>query len=136
MQVILRVVGGKNDGREIAITVPKFVIGRGEEANLRPTSDLVSRHHTAINVDNGKVIIEDLKSRNGTFVNGEQITAPHVAKSGDSLRVGRLQLEVVIDHVKPSNKKPKVQDVVEAAARTATAASSQNHRSTTVSRIG
>ena len=64
MQVFLKVVGGKNDAREIAITVPKFVIGRGEEAHLRPTSDLVSRHHTAINVENGKVIIEDLKSRN------------------------------------------------------------------------
>ncbi len=125
MQVILKVVGGKNDGREIAITVPKFVIGRGEEAHLRPTSDLVSRNHTAISVANGKVVIEDMKSRNGTFVNGEQISAPHVAKSGDSLRIGRLQFELVIDHVKPGNKKPKVQDVVEAAARTATAASAK-----------
>ena len=126
MQVILRVVGGKNDGREIAIAVPEFVIGRGEEAHLRPTSDLVSRNHTAIKLANGKVVIEDLNSRNGTFVNGEQISEPHVAKAGDTLRVGRLQFEVVIDHVKPGNKKPKVQGVVEAAARTATAAKSKN----------
>jgi pSer/pThr/pTyr-binding forkhead associated (FHA) protein len=125
MQVVLKVVGGKNDGRDIAISVPRFIIGRGEEAHLRPTSDLVSRNHTAIVIDNGKVVIEDLNSRNGTFINGEQISAPHVAKSGDSLRIGRLQFEVVIDHVKPGNKKPKVQDVVEAASRTATAASSK-----------
>lgn len=127
MQVVLKVVGGKNNGREIAITVPKFVIGRGEEAHLRPTSDLVSRNHTAISVDNGKVVIEDMNSRNGTFVNGEQIAAPHVAKSGDSLRVGRLQFEVVIDHVKPGNKKPKIQGVVEAASRTASTASSKKN---------
>jgi len=122
MQVILKVVGGKNDGREIKVAVPEFIIGRGEEAHLRPTSDLVSRRHTAIRTNDGKVIIEDLNSRNGTFVNGEQITEPHVVKVGDTLRVGRLQFEVVIDHVKPGNKKPKVVDVVEAAARTASAA--------------
>lgn len=58
-------------------------------------------------------------------MNGEKISGPHVAKIGDILRVGRLQFEVVIDHVKPSNKKPRVQDVVEAAARTASAASSK-----------
>lgn len=124
MQVILKVVGGKNDGREIAIAVPQFVIGRGEEAHLRPTSDLVSRKHTAVNVADGKVFIEDLNSRNGTFVNGEKIADPHEAKSGDTVRVGRLQFEVVIDHVKPGNKKPKVQGVVDAAARTAASAAS------------
>ena len=119
MQVVLKVVGGKNDGRDIKISVPEFIIGRGEEAHLRPTSDLVSRKHTAVKVADGKVIIEDLNSRNGTFINGEKISEPHVAKVGDNLRVGRLQFEVVIDHVKPGNKKPKVSGVVEAAARTA-----------------
>lgn len=121
MQVILKVVGGKNDGREITVAIPEFVIGRGEEAHLRPTSDLVSRNHTAIKIADGKVFIEDMNSRNGTFVNGERITEPHIAKVGDSLRVGRLQFEVIIDHVKPGNKKPKINDVVEAAARTASA---------------
>ena len=125
MQVLLKVVGGKNDGREIKIAVPEFVIGRGEDAHLRPTSDLISRKHTAVRVQDGKVIIADLNSRNGTFVNGEKISSEHVAKSGDSLRVGRLQFEVVIDHVKPGNKKPKVTGIVEAAARTASAASSK-----------
>ena len=73
MKASLRVVGGKNDGREIGIKVPKFIIGRGEKAHLRPSSDLVSRHHCAIRVRDGKVTIEDLKSRNGTYVNGEKI---------------------------------------------------------------
>lgn len=123
MQVKLKVIGGKNDGREIKISVPRFLIGRGEEAHLRPSSDLVSRNHCALTLENGSVTISDLNSRNGTFVNGEQITEPYVAKVGDTLRVGRLQFEVMIDHVQPSNKKPKVQGVAEAAARTlATAA--------------
>lgn len=120
MQVILKVVGGKNNGREIAIAVPRFIIGRGETAHLRPSSDLVSREHSAIEVrEDGTVVVSDLKSRNGTFINGQQLKAPHVAKSGDSLRVGKLQFEIVIDPVKAGTKKPKVKDVVEAASRAA-----------------
>ena len=119
MQVVLKVVGGKNDGREINIAVPRFIIGRGDTAHLRPSSDLVSREHCEILVTDGKVILNDLKSRNGTFVNGKELAEAHTAKSGDSLRVGRLQFEVVIDPVKASTKKPKVEDVIEAASRTA-----------------
>jgi len=119
MQVVLRVVGGKHNGREIKLAVPKFIIGRGEGAHLRPSSDLVSRHHCGISVSDGKVIVEDLGSRNGTFVNGEQLAGAHVARSGDTIRVGRLQFELVMDPAK-SAKKAKVTNVVEAAARTAT----------------
>ncbi len=120
MQVVLKVVGGKNDGREIAIAVPRFIIGRGDTAHLRPSSDLVSREHCEILVGDGKVVVNDLKSRNGTFVNGKQISESHTAKSGDSVRIGRLQFELVIDPVKASAKKPKVENVMEAASRTAT----------------
>ena len=119
MQVVLKVVGGKNDGREIAIAVPRFIIGRGETAHLRPASDLVSREHCAIEVQDGKVTVTDLKSRNGTFVNGNAITETHIARAGDSVRIGRLQFQLVIDPVKASAKKPKVSDVVDAASRTA-----------------
>lgn len=120
MQVVLRVVGGKHNGREIKVGVEKFIIGRGEGSHLRPSSDLVSRHHCGISVLDGKVIVEDLGSRNGTFVNGEQLKEPHTARSGDTVRVGRLQFEIVMDPAKTA-KKAKVTNVVEAAARTAQA---------------
>ena len=120
MQVVLKIVGGKNDGKTIKIAVPDFVIGRGKDAQLRPSSDLISRQHCAIRVRDGRVIIEDMGSRNGTFVNGKQLTAPHEAKSGDNLRVGRIQFEVLVDHAGAGIKKPKVTDVSEAAERTAT----------------
>ncbi len=65
------------------------------------------------------MIIEDKGSRNGTFVNEQKLSGPYHAKVGDVLRVGRLQFEVLIDHVQAGVKKPKVNDVVEAASRTA-----------------
>lgn len=120
MQVVLKIVGGKNDGKKIQITVSDFIIGRGKEAQLRPSSDLISRQHCAVRIREGKVVIEDMGSRNGTFVNGKQLTAPHQAKSGDNLRVGRIQFEVLVDHASSGIKKPKVADVADAAERTAT----------------
>ena len=119
MQVRLKVIGGKNDNREIRIAVPEFIIGRGDEAHLKPTSDLISRQHCSIKIGDGKVVIQDMGSRNGTFVNGVQLTQPVEGKVGDILRVGRLQFELLIDHAEPSMKRPKVEGVAEAAVRTA-----------------
>ena len=118
MQVVLNVVGGKNDGRDIVISVPRFIIGRGESAHLRPSSDLISREHCSISIKEGQVTIDDLGSRNGTFVNGAELSGTHLVKSGDSLRVGRLQFSVLIDPVKAGQKKPRVKSAVEAASRT------------------
>ncbi len=126
MQVRLKVIGGKNDNREIRIAVPEFIIGRGEEAHLKPSSDLVSRHHCSLKIGDGKVIVQDLGSRNGTFLNGMQLTKPVEAKVGDILRIGRLQFELLIDHAQPSMKRPKVEGVAEAAARTAGSGSGQS----------
>lgn len=120
MQVKLRVVGGKNDGREINISVPEFVIGRGEGTHLRPQSDLISRRHCALVVEDGKAYIRDFGSRNGTYLNDERVEGQHQLKLGDRLRVGRLHFEVVIDHSVAGSKKPKVEGVKEAAIRTAT----------------
>ncbi len=39
MQVNLKVIGGKNDGRMIGIAVSEFIIGRGEQAHLRPQAN-------------------------------------------------------------------------------------------------
>ena len=118
MRAVLKVVGGKNDGRQIKISVPEFVIGRGDKAHLKPSSELISRMHCAIRLKDGKVEIEDLGSRNGSFVNNEQLTGPYVAKSGDRLRVGNLNFELLIDPTQAGNKKPRVKGVADVATRT------------------
>ena len=111
MQVSLKVVGGKNDGRLIAINVPEFVIGRGETAHLRPQSDLVSRAHCSVLVADGKVVLRDLGSRNGTFLNDERLEGEQQVTIGDRFRVGRLQLEFQIDPAVAGSKQPKVEAV-------------------------
>lgn len=120
MQVKLRVIGGKNDGREIKISVPEFVIGRGEGTHLRPQSDLISRRHCSVVCEGGRAVLKDFGSRNGSYVNGERVEGEQQLKPGDRLRVGRLQFEVLIDLAVAGQKRPKVEGVKEAAMRTAT----------------
>ncbi len=118
MEVKFIVVHGKHAGQEIPIPGPKFFIGRAEDCNLRPHSDLVSRHHCVIMVEEGFVAVRDFNSKNGTFVNGEKITGEVELKSGDHLKVGQIEFEVQIASTLAAKKAPKVRSVQEAAART------------------
>jgi len=123
MQVRLRVMRGAHAGREIAVTVSEFLIGRGEECHLRPRSEAVSREHCRIKVEPNQVLITDLNSKNGTVVNGEPIEGTLVLQAGDEIHIGPLEFQLVVDHVLGGAKRPVVKDVKEAAARTAASAS-------------
>jgi len=118
MEVKFVVVGGNSSGKKIAIPGPKFLIGRSEECQLRPKSDLVSRHHAVVLVEEGFAAIRDFGSKNGTFVNGEKIAAEQELKNGDHLKVGPLEFEVELVVEVGGKKKPKVHSIQEAAART------------------
>ena len=125
MEVKLVVVHGKHAGQEIPIPGPKFFIGRAEDCNLRPHSDLVSRHHCVIMVEEGFVAVRDFNSKNGTFVNGDKISGEAEIKSGDHLKVGQIEFEVQIAPTLAGKKAPKVKSVQEAAARTVQSARPQ-----------
>lgn len=99
----LVVATGKSAGRSIAIKRNKLLIGRAEECDIRPLSEEVSRRHCAVTVGPAEVWVEDLGSRNGTFVNGTRIEAKTRTKvsDGDLLRVGSLELRVCCQTATP-----------------------------------
>lgn len=125
MKVKLKVQGGTHTGKEIAISSEKFLIGRSESCQLRPKSESVSRKHCIIVFKDNRVLIQDLKSRNGTYVNDVRLPVDKakVLKGGDQLRVGKLSFEVVIEHGLQAAKKPEVTGISDAAARTVEAGS-------------
>lgn len=90
----LVVASGKSAGRTISIKRNKLLIGRAEECDVRPLSEEVSRRHAAVIVGPADVWVEDLGSRNGTFVNGNRIEAKTKVVDGDMIRVGSLELRV------------------------------------------
>ncbi len=94
MHVKLKVLRGGSAGKEIAVRVPKFLIGRAEECHVRVNSDAISRRHCAITLEEDDVKIRDLGSRNGTYVNGVRIDGPQRIQMGDQLRVGPLEFLV------------------------------------------
>jgi predicted component of type VI protein secretion system len=120
MDMKLKVTSGKNAGKEIPIRGRKFLIGRAEDCNLRPGSELISRHHCAILIEEGYAGVRDFGSKNGTFVNDERIVGERELKPGDRLTIGQLHFEVQIAHSLGGKKQPPVADVKEAVARTVT----------------
>ncbi len=90
MQASLRVMVGKQKGREIPLPGTLFIIGRDPLCHLRPHTNLVSRRHCAIACWGERVLVRDLKSANGTLLNNEKITHQVEVQDGDTLGVGDL----------------------------------------------
>jgi hypothetical protein len=66
----------------------KFTIGRVVEANLSVPSPRVSRQHAEIIWRDGKAVLKDLGSQNGTTVNGNKVSGEHVLADHDELGIG------------------------------------------------
>jgi pSer/pThr/pTyr-binding forkhead associated (FHA) protein len=56
----------------------------------------VSRHHCSFFVQDGRVWVQDLNSRNGTFVNDEEALRPQRLRDGDEVRLGSLSARVAL----------------------------------------
>ncbi len=69
----------------------RMTLGRSSQADIRFADDGVSRQHAAVEIEDEDVVIEDLGSRNGTFVNDESITRKAL-KDGDKIRIGQTSI--------------------------------------------
>jgi len=83
---VLEIVEGPEAGRMIPLTGP-LELGRDAGAGIALQQDeLLSRRHVRITPEDDGVLVEDLDSRNGTFVDGDQIYSPaHLAVDGQLL---------------------------------------------------
>src|SRR5262245_42173339 len=81
------------DGRRIPLSSGENILGRDLEGIIDIDSPSVSRRHARIRVLEHDATIEDLESKNGTYVRGERVsTAPVTLSDGDDLRVGSVSL--------------------------------------------
>ncbi len=73
-------------------------IGRDEENDVTLAGGQVSRRHARIAWDGGRYVLHDLGSKNGTFVNGERVTAPRPLRDGDVIALaGQPSLALVFE---------------------------------------
>lgn len=89
------VTTGPEAGRRVELGL-EVAIGR-QEGDLVVEDPEVSRRHAVLRRSGGSVVVEDLDSTNGTFVNGERIRTPMTLGPGDQVRVGRTTLEIEPD---------------------------------------
>src|SRR4029079_14735999 len=72
----------------------EITIGRVAGNDVVLPKGNISKRHSRIVLKDGKFIIVDLKSTNGTYVNGKNITAPQVIKSTDKIYIGDYTLQL------------------------------------------
>lgn len=78
--------------REITLREGENLLGRSDEAVAWIDSSTVSRRHARILVGGGRATLEDLGSRNGTYLDGERIRAPAPLSDGGEIRIGGVVL--------------------------------------------
>jgi pSer/pThr/pTyr-binding forkhead associated (FHA) protein len=83
--------------RELTITQPEYLIGRGPDCDLRLPATEVSRHHCIIRLMAGEASVIDLGSVNGTFLNGQRVRSQAVLQTGDQLQLGEFVFHVQLD---------------------------------------
>jgi DNA-binding winged helix-turn-helix (wHTH) protein len=75
-------------GEQHALIPGEHIIGRSNDVSIPIFTRQISRHHARIVIDGETAVIEDLGSRNGTFVNGDAIRGTVRLQSRDEIRVG------------------------------------------------
>lgn len=84
-------------GQRRALPEGRFLIGRGDDCQLTLDDPLASRVHAALLVRPGRVVVEDLGSRNGVRVNGERVEVSKELAIGDVVRIGAEDMALVDD---------------------------------------
>ncbi len=91
---ILIVLTGKHKGKRVKLTDAETVIGRDEGAKIRVATHEISRQHCLLMPHPEGVLVRDLGSRNGTFINGIPIAEETLLKPGDTLTAGPMTFEL------------------------------------------
>ncbi len=105
MDVRLVIFTRNGQRRDFPLQKPQTLIGRAVECDLQIPLAIVSRRHCQITLSEKGALLQDVGSSNGTFYNGQRVITDETLKAGDRIRVGPINLTVVIDG-QPENIEP------------------------------
>ena len=88
----LIVLAGAAVGEMYKVPRAEAKIGRGQTCEIRLPDDGVSRAHARILTEGDRILLDDLKSRNGTFLNGKKVTSMVPLADGDKIQIGRTTI--------------------------------------------
>src|ERR1700733_12159283 len=81
-------------GQSYELKVDKTTVGRVEDNTFQVAHASVSSHHCEVLLRGNDVVIKDLNSTNGTFINNNQVTGEAVLKPGQVLRLGQVEIRL------------------------------------------
>ena len=95
---ILTIRSPMREPREHVVTVGKTTVGRKSDNDIVIADESASRWHAELSYDPNQdtVVLRDLGSKNGTFVNHERLTQPHTVRPGDQIRIGQHVIRVSV----------------------------------------
>jgi pSer/pThr/pTyr-binding forkhead associated (FHA) protein len=99
MKILLQCPSSWEAVGDILIDKFPFVIGRCSGSDRALAMIFVSRYHCRFSLRDKEVIVEDLESSNGTFVNGKRIALPTLLSHGDEVSLGPLAFKVVLQGI-------------------------------------
>jgi len=91
---VLMISQGSQAGLSAELAGGMIMIGRGADCQLILDDDYVSTRHARVVATPNGIYVEDLGSTNGTYVNGQRITAPTTITLADSVRIGKTMLKL------------------------------------------
>ena len=100
----LVVVSAGMTGRTHELKVEKTTIGRVEDNTFQIAEPSVSSHHCEVLLRGSDVVVKDLNSTNGTYINGEKVSES-VLKPGQLLRLGQIEMRLETDATAAPSKK-------------------------------
>src|SRR5258708_7618722 len=111
MDFELHVVRGRSANQTLKLTDGVNSVGRHDDCSVRIESSQVSRKHCELFEKKGMLLVKDLGSANGTFVNGKKVEGQLVLEPGDELSIAGIKLRVA-----KVGQAPPVKSVPEAVA--------------------
>lgn len=91
----LVMAGANGAGNQSFEVATELTVGRAPGCQIPLSADtFVSQHHARVFRTDGQLFVEDLGSTNGTYLNGERVTAAMPMRRGDSLQIGQTVMEV------------------------------------------
>ena len=93
-------------GQSYELKVDKTTVGRVEDNTFQIAQSSVSSHHCEILLRGSDIVVKDLNSTNGTFINNQQITGEGVLKPGQILRLGQVEIRLETGAPAAPGKKP------------------------------
>jgi pSer/pThr/pTyr-binding forkhead associated (FHA) protein len=97
MNLKIGVFGGPMDGKEYIVKQFPATLGRSPDNKLEfPLDEYISDKHCVVFLEDNDIYLADLRSTNGTYVNGTVIQKATVLNSGDTIKIGQTTIKCSI----------------------------------------